>query len=64
MPTQSTITVNSRWIRKQVAIEVEVTRVSFRVSYIALDKTFSGTVPQWLFLQDFQPVTERKKTGR
>jgi hypothetical protein len=34
------------------------------VSYIALDKTFSGTVPQWLFLQDFQPVTERKKTGR
>jgi hypothetical protein len=31
------------------------------VSYIALDKSFSGTVPQWLFLQDFQPVTERKK---
>jgi hypothetical protein len=27
----------------------------------ALDKTFSGTVPQWLFLQDFQPVTEHKK---
>jgi hypothetical protein len=34
------------------------------VSYIALDKTFSGTLSQWQFLQDFQPVTERKKKGR
>jgi hypothetical protein len=33
------------------------------VSYIALDKTFSGTLSQWQFLQDFQPVTERKKKG-
>jgi hypothetical protein len=31
---------------------------------MALDKRFSGTLPQWLFLQDFQPVTERKKKGR
>jgi hypothetical protein len=46
----------------QLPIEVEVTRVTFReVSYIALDKTFSGTMSRWLFLQDFQPVTERKK---
>jgi hypothetical protein len=44
MPAQ-VITVNSRWIRKHVAIEVEVTRVTFRnVAYIALDKSFSGTL--------------------
>jgi len=31
---------------------VEVTRATFReVSYIALDKTFSGTLPPWLFLR-------------
>jgi len=36
--------------------------VTFReVSYIALDKTFSGTLPHWQFLQDFQPVTGRRK---
>jgi hypothetical protein len=38
---------------------VVVTRVTIReVTYIALDKSFSGTPPQWLFLQDFQTVTE------
>jgi hypothetical protein len=26
------------------------------VSHRALDFTFSGTLPQWLFQQDFQPV--------
>jgi hypothetical protein len=31
------------------------------VSYIALGKTFSGTLPQWLFLRDFEPVAERTK---
>ena len=30
---------------------------------MALDKSFCGTLPQWLFLVDFQPVTERKKKG-
>jgi hypothetical protein len=60
--TTPPITVNSLWIRKQVPVEVIVTRVTFReVSYIAVDKSFSGTLPLWLFLQDFQPVTERKK---
>jgi hypothetical protein len=34
------------------------------ISYIAADKSFSGSVPQWLFLADFQPVSERKKKGR
>jgi len=34
------------------------------VSYIAVDDTFSGTLPQRLFLQDFEPVTERKKKTR
>jgi hypothetical protein len=45
------ITVNSRWIRKHVAIEVTVTRVTeSTVSYIAVDCSISGTVAQWLFL--------------
>lgn len=56
MPQSITITVNSRWRGKRTLIEVTVTRVTFRtVSYIALDKTFSGTLPRWQFLQDFQP---------
>jgi hypothetical protein len=31
------------------------------VSYIALHASIAGTLPQWQFLQDFQPVTEKKK---
>jgi hypothetical protein len=31
------------------------------VTYIALDKTFSGTVSPWVFLEDFEPVTGRQK---
>jgi hypothetical protein len=59
------ITVNSHWQHKKTSAEVIVTRVTFReVSYMALDKTFSGPLSQWLFLQDFQPVTERKKKSR
>jgi hypothetical protein len=55
------VTVRSRWRRKQVPIEIVVVRVTFRiVSYIAVDKSFSGTLPQWQFLADFQPVTEKK----
>jgi hypothetical protein len=39
MPQPATIALNSRWIRKQVPIEVEVTRITFReVTHIALDK--------------------------
>ena len=50
---------------KQVAVEVVVTRVTVStVSYIAVDCSISGTVAQWLFLQDFEPVTERKKKMR
>jgi hypothetical protein len=56
------ITVHSRRIRKQVPIEVIVTRATFRsVSYIALDKSFSGTLSQWQFLQDFQPVRSGRR---
>ena len=63
--TQEAIIVNSRWRSRQLAIEVVVTRPTFReVSYMALDKTFSGTLPLWLFLKDFQPVTGKKKTSR
>ena len=63
--TTPPITVASHWRRKQVPIEVTVTRVTTReVSYIALDKSVSGTLPQWLFLQDFRPVPVRKKKGR
>jgi hypothetical protein len=48
------IALNSRWIRKHVPLEVPVIRVTYReVSYMALDKTSSGTVPQWVFLKDF-----------
>jgi hypothetical protein len=60
MPTEPIIALNSRWRRKQDPIEV--VRVTFReVSYIALDKSSSDTLPQWLFLQDFQPVTGKSK---
>ena len=53
------------WRGKRVRIEVTATRVTLRtVYYIAVDGTISGTVPQWLFLQDFQHVTERKKKTR
>jgi hypothetical protein len=56
------IAVRSQWRGKQTPIKVTVTRVSVRqVSYIAADKSFAGTLPQWQFLQDFRPVTERKK---
>jgi len=34
------------------------------VSYAAIDRPFAGTVQQWKFLDQFQPVTERKKKGR
>jgi hypothetical protein len=41
---------------------VVVTRVTLReVSYIAADGTISGSVPQWQFLQDFEPVTGKQK---
>ena len=65
MTTQQAIIVNRRWRYKKTAAEVIVTRFSNNeVSYIAADKSFSGTLPRWLFLQDFQPVTERKKKIR
>jgi len=42
-----------------------VTRVTLRdVSYISVDYLVSGTVAQWLFLQDFPSMTERKKKAR
>jgi len=63
--TQLPITVNSRWRGKQTRVGVVVTRVTVReISYIAVDKSIAGTLPQWLFLQDFQPVTERKNPRR
>ena len=60
--TTPPITVASHWRRKQTPIDVTVTRVTTRdVSYITLDKTVAGTLPQWQFLQDFRPVPVRKK---
>jgi hypothetical protein len=54
--------INSHWQHKKNAAEVIVTRVTIReVTFISLDKSFSGTVAQWLFRQDFQPVTDTKK---
>ena len=59
------ITLHSHWRGKQTRVEVVVTRVTLReVSYMAVDCSISATLPQWLFLQDFQPVTERKKKAR
>ena len=59
------ITINSHWRGKHTRCEVIITRVTLReVSYMAVDRTLSGTLPQWQFLQDFQPVTQRKKKGR
>ena len=41
-----------------------VTRVSFRtVSYVAVDKRFSGSLPQWVFLQGFQPRDREEKAA-
>jgi hypothetical protein len=59
------ITLHSHWRGKRTVVEVVVTRVTVReVSYMAVDCSISGTLPQWLFLQDFEPMTDRKKKGR
>jgi len=56
------IIVNSRRRGKQTPIEVTITRVTLRtVSYIGVHGSICGTVPQRQFLQEFQPVTERKR---
>ena len=49
--------INSHWQHKKTSAEVTIREVTF----ISLDKSFSGTVAQWLFRQDFQPVTDTKK---
>jgi hypothetical protein len=65
MTPSTTITLHSHWRGKRNLVEVVVTRVTLReVSYIAVDCSISGTLPQWLFVQDFQPVRERKKKTR
>jgi hypothetical protein len=60
------ITINRHWQHKKTAAEVIVTRINFRngINYIAVDKNFSSTLPQWMFLQDVKPVPERKKKAR
>jgi len=64
MAPSITITLNNGWRRKQVPIEVIIARFTFRsVSFIALDKTFSGTLPQWLFLRDSQPAGRPRRRG-
>jgi hypothetical protein len=63
--TSEPITVRSRWQSKRLAIRVTVKRVTLRtVSYIGVYGSISGTVPQWQFLQDFQPTPDRKKKRR
>jgi hypothetical protein len=58
------ITLHSHWRGKQTPIEVTVTRVTARtVSYIAVDGTFSGTVPQWQFLHSFRPGDGAQEEG-
>ena len=64
MPPSVTITVNSRWRRKQVPPELWSPASPSALSFIAVDKTVSGTLPPWLFLEDFEPAAEHKKKGR
>ena len=65
MPLRPYIALNSRWQYKKTAAEVIVTHISrHEVSYIPADKSFSGGVPLWLFLADFQPVAEKTKKPR
>jgi hypothetical protein len=64
MPQSVTITVNSRWRRKQVPIEVIVNRATSPMCpTFPMDKTFSGKLPQWLFLQDFQSIGRSRRRG-
>jgi len=52
-----TITVKTHWWGKHIQCEVTVTRLTDReVSYAAIDRPFAGTLPQWKFLDQFQPV--------
>jgi hypothetical protein len=65
MPPRPTIALNSRWRGKHIPIEVTVTRVTTRnVSYTALHASIAGTLPQWQFLEDFQPLPDKKKPRR
>jgi hypothetical protein len=51
-----------RWRGKQIEKEVMFTRVTDReVSYIAIDHPFAGAVPQWKFLDQFQPMPQKKR---
>jgi hypothetical protein len=62
MPQSTIITVNTRWWGEHIECEVTVTRVNDRdVSYRAVDGPFAGTVPQWKFLDQFQPVPAQKE---
>jgi hypothetical protein len=55
MPAQS-IAVRSHWHTKSMQAEVTVTLVTIReVSYIALDKTFSDTLPRCQFSKTSSP---------
>jgi hypothetical protein len=56
------VKVNTHWWGKHIQSEVIVTRVTIReVSYRAIYHPFAGVVPQWKFLDQFQPVPEQKK---
>jgi len=57
--------INSHWQHKKTSAEVTVTLVTIReVTFISLDKSFSGTLAQWLFLKDFEPLPDTKKKTR
>jgi hypothetical protein len=61
----TTITVNSRWWGEHIQCDVIVTRVTdHEVSYRAIYHPFAGVVPQWKFLDQFQPVPVQKKKAR
>ena len=64
-PIPIAIAINSRWWGKHIQCEIAVTRVADReVSYRAIYHPFAGTLPQWKFLDQFQPVPAQKKKER
>jgi len=57
MTISTIITVNSRWWGEHIQCEVVVTRINdCSIWYASIDGAYAGQVPQWKFLDLFQPV--------
>ena len=61
----ATVTLSSRWLVKRTQCKVIVTRVFLRRGVLhADDRSFCGKVPEWQFLDQFQPMRADKKKPR